>query len=320
MKFRSGLIPEKYQVTDYHFRGISGISSSVLQEDGQWDNFMPVEELQLGTYFDTFACVTFSALNCIETLFERKFGVPANFSDRFTAKKSGTTRNGNSLVAVASSIRHDGLVDENSWPFARGRDEKVTWEEYYKEIPESVVAEGLSFTDHYDVMTEWVEPTENCLMAALTEGPLQVTLTYQGTEKMGIDGVIPAVFGPENHAEKLYGYEYKKFWKLQDHYCKTIKKVAWNTKFFSALKYDLNERVFTPPSPMALKNNYLYQLVEGHGGFGLSVGDKFYVDDPALIDLSWHVRNNGDTKGKVGTLRLDEWTSLEKFNLKGERL
>ncbi len=114
----------------------------------------------------------------------------------------------------------------------------------------------------------------------------------------------------------LYGYEEGEYWKIYDHYDDVKKKLAWDYVIFAALKYNLLMN-----KPMSnLYNNTLYQCVEGSGGFGLSVGEKFYVDDLEKLLAVWMVRNNGDTRGKVAVIKQAEWDSLIKFNLKNEQI
>ena len=112
---------------------LGAISYEEVCED--WTPFLPKGEKQHGLYFDTMACVTFSALNIIEIqlnfmvanslmseesvkffsdegyLLNGQF----NFSDRFTAKMSGTTKDGNYLQKVWDSIRNHGLLSEKDW-------------------------------------------------------------------------------------------------------------------------------------------------------------------------------------------------------------
>ena len=106
-----GLILSDPKPTDYMFGGETQVQGIELQPDGQWKDYLPVGEKQHSVYFDTMACVTFSALNALEILIKRQYGIDINFSDRFTAKMSGTTTNGNYLYKVGDSIRKDGFVD-----------------------------------------------------------------------------------------------------------------------------------------------------------------------------------------------------------------
>src|SRR3990167_7048548 len=79
------------------------IPYEVRLPSGNWDAFLPSGEWQRSQpdpvkgYIDTMACVSFSALNSIETQIRFLTGQSINYSDRFTAKMSGTTPQGNWL-------------------------------------------------------------------------------------------------------------------------------------------------------------------------------------------------------------------------------
>src|SRR3990167_6521014 len=104
-----GFIQHDLRNEDYIFGAITGIDVNPLQKDGQWDTFLPLYEAQSTVNYDTMACVTFSALNCLETLFKRRYGTEPNWSDRYIAVLSGTGINGNYAMAVWDTIRKYGL-------------------------------------------------------------------------------------------------------------------------------------------------------------------------------------------------------------------
>lgn len=171
-----GLIVVPPTKTDWIAGEISGITYKVLCTD--WNPHLPTEESQIGVYFDTMACVTFSALNICEAIinyylanklltteqeaFLRDGGYidengKVNFSDRFTAKMSGTTRLGNSLTAVWDSIKQHGLLPEKDWAYPRTQRAPVfVWEDYYMEIPQALKDKALKFKEFFDVLYEWV--------------------------------------------------------------------------------------------------------------------------------------------------------------------
>ena len=78
-----------------------------INPSGNWTPHLPPGEWQTNHVVDTMACVTFSALNSIETQIKFLTGQSINYSDRFTAKMSGTTPQGNWLYKVAPK---DGTV------------------------------------------------------------------------------------------------------------------------------------------------------------------------------------------------------------------
>jgi hypothetical protein len=49
------------------------LKAEVLQPDGQWDAFLPVKEYQRKNGLETYACVSYGTLNCIEILMKRLY-------------------------------------------------------------------------------------------------------------------------------------------------------------------------------------------------------------------------------------------------------
>lgn len=312
-----GLVIEPYKPTDDFFGGVTRSKDSrILVTDGQWDNHLPKYESQAGLYTGTKACVSFSALNCNEILAKAKYNKNVNYSDRFTAKMSGTTKRGNSMLRVADSIRHQGVVDERLWDFPRRRRKPpFTWNNYYSAIPINLKKQGTQWAKDNTVNYEWVATSKKVLMDALRYAPLQVTV--YAWNRVNKYGVRPYKGKRQNHCVVLYGYKFGQYWKIFDSLNNAYEKVEWNYKFGWAMKYDL---ILNDKTMRVFDNNTLVQLVEGHGGFGLYINNRLYVDDTANIIASWAVRNNGNTSKKVATVKLDEWNAFEKYNLKNEKL
>lgn len=118
----------------------------VINPLGDWKNYLPSQEKQVTNFTDSMACVTFSALNCIETQYKYLTGQEINFSDRFIAKMSGTTHQGNTIQRVLDTIRKYGLVLEEEWP----TDKTFIWDEYYAPIPPNVLAKAKKYTIGYE--------------------------------------------------------------------------------------------------------------------------------------------------------------------------
>ncbi len=178
--------------TDY-IRGLtSPIPSQNLFVD--WSSYLPSGELQRFS-FDTLACVTFSALHCVATqinwmiaskklspfcisqLTDLGFIVDGKFeaSDRFTAKMSGTTKQGNSMQNVWQSIRHDGLLPQKDYPNQVG-----SWDEFYQEIPQKLKDKAKRILDLLIVQWEWVIADPNgtnafsLIREAVRHAPVQI--------------------------------------------------------------------------------------------------------------------------------------------------
>lgn len=229
-----GYIYKKPLKKDYKI-GASPIVEEVLQENGCWDDYLPeVEKQKRYGGEDKMACVTFSALNTLEILHKRKYNVEKNWSDRFTAKISGTTKTGNNLRNVAESIRKDGLVDEKDWGW------EESWDEYYKEIPNEIKQKGKDFLNNYLINYEWVpDVSPSSLVSALKYAPLQVVVYWNAVDDDELYFADRKHAG--NHAVSLYGYIPGYCWKIFDHYDQYLKKARWDFKFDYAFKYSLTK-------------------------------------------------------------------------------
>jgi hypothetical protein len=302
-----GLMQEPgVEIKDWRMGGVTGIVPEVLQESGDWTEFLPVYEPQKITY-DTMSCVTFSALNCLETMYSRRYGIEENFSDRFTAKVSRTTPSGNYLSRVANSILNYGMVSEALWPYGGNN-----WSAYMADIPLDLIQAGQNSLDKYKINWEWVvERDAKTIMEALTYSPLQVTVYAWESPQ---NGIYQKTEKTTNHAVMLYDYKKYEYWVIYDHYENNIKRLAWDFKFGHRLRYNIEDYM---PKPK-FEDNLLLQLVEGAGGFGMTLDGKLIVDDLDKVTASWITRNNGDIKGKVLAVTEEDWNDLEKINLKKE--
>ena len=144
---------------------------------GDWETYLPLEEKQYNDNGDSMSCVTFAEVSGIEVEEKRITGIEPNYSDRWTAKMSGTTREGNYLWKVADTIRKFGLVKEESYPKPEG---KWTWDEYHKIIPEPLYSklfnEGQEWLKRWDVKYEAIEFSKASLIKHLKMSPLSVVV------------------------------------------------------------------------------------------------------------------------------------------------
>ncbi|MDZ4205784.1 MAG: hypothetical protein U1C12_01000 [Patescibacteria group bacterium] len=130
------------------------IPYEVRNESGDWTPYLVRQEKQWYPKFDTQACVSFSALNCCEMQIKQQTGVEQNFSDRFLAKLSGTTRQGNWLYIVGDTLRNIGCVLEEEWPTPP---EPFDWNDYYTDIPQFIIDRAKKqWRDKYEVAYERV--------------------------------------------------------------------------------------------------------------------------------------------------------------------
>ncbi len=221
----------------------SSVKWPVLQEDGQWTKWLVEKELQ-NKGVETQACVSYHELNVVEMLIFKMTGKEKNYSDRFTAKMSGTTKQGNYFFNVANSIKNDGLVGELLWPYVNG------WDNYYKEIPAIVEKQAENFKEKYLVNYRWVDENPKAMMAALKESPLAISARYA----QGRDGEILSPVGQQNHAMTCYGFVEGEYWLIMDsyEYGGHLKKYAWDYKFGCAMQFKVTIKEDTMTNPIKI--------------------------------------------------------------------
>lgn len=312
-----GLIPEpKIRAKDWRFGAVSGSPKAVLSEDGNYLDYLPNFEIQAGVYFDTKACVSFSALNCLEIIFRAKGWGEKNFSDRALAKMSDTTKDGNYLSKVAETIRKEGIVPDADWDWnPNQRNPVYDWDDFYKAVPSEVEMKAKRWLNDFKMTWEWVS-LDN-LKEALKYGPLQVTV-YAWNKKQ--DGIYPNPKNKyRNHAVTLVNYKEGEYWQIFDHYDTSIKRLAWDYEFGHALRFTVNKRI-KDNMPTDLENDILVQDVEDSGAFALHLDGKLLVDDTDKLLATWLMRNDGDVAGKTAAIKAAEWDKFEKRDLKGNKI
>lgn len=334
----TGLILKNPRPQDWRFGSISAIADKIIVSDGQWLRFAPTHEKQLSRHFDTMACVTFSALNCLEMLWKQQYGDEMNWSDRYIAKLSDTTRRGNWLYRVADTIRSFGLIPESNYPYPRTQD-GFDWDDYYVDISDDLKNLGKVFLNKVEVNYEWVNISNiEDRKKALQRSPLQVTGLYASMQNADENGIIQNRDYRSNHAFVLVGYDDLRYWYILDTYNNQIKKIAWDYNLdMHAIRYSITKKI-DMPEKVQIKNNTLVQLVEGEGGFGFYLDGEIIIPTPVTNDLSrgseldQKIRNLKESIAISNTDRMRnkdqntialtqaQWDAFPKVNLKGEQI
>lgn len=104
-----------------------------------WRLFTVVGEKQYFSNFDTMSCVSFAVNNVGEIQTKFQTGIEINDSDRFMARISNTTQQGNRVSTVLDARRFAGMVSETRWSKPA---EPTTWAEYMSLIDPQVIAEA----------------------------------------------------------------------------------------------------------------------------------------------------------------------------------
>lgn len=183
---------------NYYF-GASPLAKQELQPDGNWTDYFGENERQSGR-LETMACTCYSFLNVLEALARRKYGVTWDKSDRFQAKMSGVSRSGNSMNNVLESARKlHGVLDQAIYP---NQVDEVAWDEFYKDIPDSLQKKALYFLTEYEIGYEAVSSHPTALKEALKYSPIYCA----GYAWYNVDGEYRSLYRP-NHAFVIQRYD-----------------------------------------------------------------------------------------------------------------
>lgn len=247
----TGFIFKEPSPTDFKVGGETGVEPIAVNRSKNWEDYLPSPEIQKGKFIDTMACVTYSALNSIEAQFQvikDKLEVEhikwlsdngyivngeLSLSDRFTAKMSGTTKEGNYFVKVWDSIRHDGVLPESDWPSDPA---SFTWDEYYKEIPQKLKDKAKKFNEILEIKYEWVDVNKKnkklIFKDILKTAPIQVAVKVG--KNWTKDKIIEAPETGFNHAVLVYSVT--DTIKIYDHYLKFKKQLTLEHPVLCAIR------------------------------------------------------------------------------------
>ena len=218
------IVPEDFWL------GSGKLGSTVLNEKGDWRDYLPELEIQR-VNFEPSACVSFGILNSLEIIHKLLWKVEPNYSDRFTAKMSETDpSSGNTPKKVSESIKNSGLVPEKEWPMTE------TLKEYYKDIPISVKDIGKMWIRHFGFGYEWVDKTK--LKEALKRSPVGVAVSAWEMNNKG----EYVYFGTWNHWCVLVAYDELDRPIVWDSYDRGLKTLERNFPFGFPQIYTLKKK------------------------------------------------------------------------------
>lgn len=196
--------------------------------------------------FETNACVSFSGNNVAEYLLNHEIkknvdlkstlvslglisNEKVNFSDRRTAKGSGTDPNvGNSVRAVDDYIRNYLFCPEGLYPFSdtMGRDE------YYGVMSSEVADFGKKIKPLIEIETKYLSTNTVSTPEQMWEG-LQfspIWVSVDGFDQFNNENLIEG-FSGYTHRITIRAGVYGKYWEVHDHYLKQFKKYVWTYPF-----------------------------------------------------------------------------------------
>jgi hypothetical protein len=238
-----GFIEPEIKPEDYVL-GSSPVEKTILNESGQWDNFLPIDEMQKRNGVETMSCVSFGTNNILEILAIKVLGEIWNKSDRFTAIVSGTHEGGNDPKTVIQAVKKFGMIDEPALPFDESIKDINDYLSFGSKNKLNLCYQlGELWIENYKLNYEWVYTTKLPLTErhirlkeALTYSPVGVAVDAW---HMNEDGLHFNLNPYPNHFCVLYGYEEGKYWKIFDTYDNTKKKLLWDYDISFAMSYSL---------------------------------------------------------------------------------
>lgn len=332
-KEKKGCIIKPVKPMSFEFKGMTGIDEVLLFEDG-CIQFLPENEFQIGVFFDTYGCVSFSHNNALETDGTRRIDLgiysdentkwlkdnyfvngKLNFSDRDLVVMSGTNPNfGNDGWTVFETARKWGLVCESDapWDFRSLNPSENNKDLYYSYKRDKKSEEkALEFLKRFEIKAEWVE--RGNWLESSKYGVLQVYTKawYQRNGKYYNPNP-----GTAGHAIMLAEADVH---KIFDQYEPFIKEMERDEDFYYfGLKISLIEKHMARPT---ILNNTLIMMVSGGGDIGMYLDGRIIKDEPAKILATWFARSSKNgvfSGGLVKSLTKEQWDMFDHVNLKNE--
>ena len=243
-KTNYGYVKDEILDEDYVLGGLQ-LPTEILQPMGQWDEFIPADEIQRTEKYETYGCTIYGTQNALEFLFKRVFGEIRNFSERYVYIFTKTRKPGNSPKTIIEAIRKQcGMIDEDIMPM---KDAK-TYEDYINPDPLPVLLEwkGEDFLKDYKINYEWVfndnqiHNRNEAIKTALQYSPLGIAVaawTYDFDKKV----YIRPKGAEDNHWCVIFGYADGLYFQVFDSYDKSIKHLDWGFGFERSLRYRIEK-------------------------------------------------------------------------------
>ena len=190
--------------TDYIFGAGQVSLAQPLQLNLDWSDYLPADEDQNLRGIETYNCTAFATSNQIEAYMKRKFGITANYSDRFIGLVAGTKKPGNDPNVVYEAIRKYGLVPEEMCPFSddiKTIDEYFSWKGVDKE---ACLAEGKKWLAQYKFYHDWVANGQDVVVPIMRTA-LQYSILCGAFYAWAInDKGVYVRLGSDNHWSSIY--------------------------------------------------------------------------------------------------------------------
>lgn len=283
-----------------------------------WSPFLPAVESQRNKVTDFLDCVTMSGADhsiatqlnyllstnqlsdeAINFFRSNNYIVNGLFSlsSRFNAKLNNTAgQMGNYLNTVADCVRRDGILPESDWPTT----ENMTWDEFYKTIPQALVEKAKKAKWFLEIQYQWVNKVD--FSETLESAPIQIaTTTCPGWDIAPVVQKCPTTF--LNHATMIYGYDFQGDWLDLDHYSPFKQILASDYDFPLNLQYVITMKVITLRNGMRGSNVLEMQKNLAKLGFAIKA-DGIFGPNTELIVRSFQNKTGLKADGVAGPLTL----------------
>ena len=325
MQIKYGLIVKNPKPSDFIFGAFTPLDVAVINELGDWSDYLSDNDLQSNKNFDAWDCVSESAVHLLEIQFnylyqngqisigdcdwlsqkgylqDGKF----EFSSRFIAKLSNTRIGyGNDAETVANTIKNYGLIPCSLWDISP----EMTAEQYYTEISQDLKDLGAEFVKRFGIRYEWISKDQ--FTEGLKIAPIQVFVDAWHLDDKGLYKFVDAI----NHAVVLVKKD-----TINDTYNPFVKVLEpdYNYQYFG-MKYYIN--LNNKPMNFSPANNQLYLLVEGpEQKLGMGLNGQVVVY-PNKIDTFMNAisrEKSYTNKAVPKPVTMDTWNSMVKVDGKG---
>lgn len=214
--------------------GAIELPKKVLREDGQWDKFLPKDELQHTPSFDTYGCTVYGTENVKQILEKFHYGETKEYDERYNYNLAKIVPPGADPHMVADIFRNNGVVN-GVFPMTE------TLEEYSKPrpMPQKYVTQGVAHP--YELRHQWVWEyplsdlrRKELIQEYLKYSPLCVSVTaWKQSGDVYVDG------GQSNtHWTVLYGYTDRGY-KVYDSYAPHKKLLSFEHNIQVCKRYQL---------------------------------------------------------------------------------
>lgn len=250
MQIRQNFKYPTIKETDFHF-GSGKIVGTVLRENGDWRDYLPLEEAQSRAWLEPSSCYVSAQQNAIATILEEQFGIKdSNFSARFNCIFANGTPSGGDPLVGAQTFRDYGLIPEELLPF---NENIYTWQEFvsFKYANKNVcLSSGKGFKGawelNYDIVSTREEPLDvkfKKLKEALKYSPICLSV-WGETDANG--NYVPKQQGihDTHFVEAVYVDDENRIW-IRDTYPKFDKILPSFYNFDFSLRWSIAKKDIT---------------------------------------------------------------------------